>query len=273
MKKHLFCISVLVLKKLIALMALPLLCMAFVCQSAFAGLPFAFWTSPATNSGPPQFSPVPGYFAWWNCDSNTTSGAGASVVAWQDLAGGLVLTPEVAGPTNNFNQNGHSTFTYSDGGPGTGNCLTNWTVSPFSTAGASGGYEITMVVRTGSDIGNGNPFCLIADNATARGIFLSDSQWELSWNGTTFGGSPTSSTLYVITALFQASGNSTLWVNGSVVLTQTGESGSETGISLGGFGTEYPWSGQIGDVIIYTTPPTDANRQTNEAGLRTKFGF
>jgi hypothetical protein len=270
MKNVYLSVSLLALKKLIALLALPLLCMAFVCPCAF-GQPFGFWKAATTNASP-QFAPVAGYAYWFNADSNVTTVSG-QITAWQDLASGLVLTPIATGPTNNFTQNGHAMFSYFDGGSGLGNALTNYTVSPFSTAGASAGYEITMVVRTGSDIGNGNPFCLIADNATARGIFISGGQWELSWNGTTFGSSPTSSTLYVVTALFEASGNSTLWVNGSVVLTQSGQSGSETGISLGGFGTEYPWSGQIGEVIIYTTPPTDAQRQTNEAGLRSKFAF
>lgn len=225
-------------------------------------VPFAFWKTTTVSQSAPVGNPT--YFFDAGAGFTTTLGV---VTSWTDQQSGLVLMPQFTGPSSGFLLDGNPLLSFSDSG--FGNCLTNYSVPENAP------FLVQVVVQTGSDVLNGSPFCIFGDSGTARGIFISANQWELSWNSFTTAGSPAAGTPYVISALFGGDGqNSTLWVNGSVVLTQTGQTiGSITGFNLGGFGSAYPWSGYIGDFIYFATPPSDAQRQANEAWLRGKYGF
>jgi hypothetical protein len=223
-------------------------------------VPFAFWESGAVLGT----NPVSGYAFWWNPDAGVTQ-SGSAVTTWTDRsASALVLTAGGAGPSTST-VNGHVVLEFSDAG--LGNYLAN-TAQTLSSP-----WELVAVVKTGSDVLNGNPFCIEADAGTARGVLVSSSDWELSWNGTSFGAQPAAATWYVVDCVFLATGESTLSTNGTAAVTQSGAFNTVTGIEVGGFGTTYPWSGAIGDIIIYTPPLNSTQQARNLTTLRNKYGF
>jgi len=228
-------------------------------SNCFAQVPFAFWQTPSAQST----NAVPGFQYHWTGDAGLSISAG-QVNSWTDSAAGLVLTNIGTGPGTST-QNGHTVLQFSDSG--LGNALQN------TGQTLSSDWEFVAVAKTGADIANGNPFCIEGDSGTARGVFISEDSWEVSWNLTAFGGTPAASTWYVVDAVFLATGTTTLSINGTAVATQSGLIYTQTGIEIGGFGIEYPWSGAIAEVLIYTTPLNSAQQAQNVSNLRAKYGI
>ncbi len=257
--------------------------------SASTGLPtpHAWVLSQMTSNQMNSFSPVPGYFAWWNPDSlGTWNGSpsnvqDAPISAWVDNSSArmtAIQTSSAAQPTLLLQgQNGHNALYFN------GTNFLRWT----SSAALTGPIEIFMVEQEYNPAGHAAEIFLTSDNSpnnrpcqlldghqTYYGTFIARVIGGQLISSDLSDGQLASTNWYVVTALFDGA-NSQVWTNGVSAIYGTLDTtavleGVDIGANSSGGQNFY---GCVGDIIVYTNVLSGAQQQTIVSGLRAKYGF
>lgn len=214
-----------------------------------------------TSNGSAPFTPVAGYYAWWNPDAGTTIATGVS--SWNDQSG----TPKVASQATTGNQpglvtagqNGHNYLTFNG---------SQWLDATLGTM--SQPITIFVVCSATTPANTQDSIGAMTSTIMQDGI-LSGAAFQYA-GGVVSGGSVT--TGWHVFTFVMNSGSSVVYFDGVSVATGNNGASSWSGYEIGAVDVgQNQWTGNIADIIIYDSVLSTANRQLNESGLGTKYGF
>lgn len=240
--------------------------------------------SQTSNRTPADFNPLAisaSAFAWWDIASGIVFGSGTAVASWADRVGGAVMSQATGSKRPSY------TYSVASGQYiNAFNSASQKTIETPQTAFSSiSAYTVSFVFGASGTVTN--QILMSADNNAATVQILTN-QLNCYVSATSYGAFGFSDSLagHVLTMIFDGSQTGdanrlkiyldgvqkTLSFSGSVPATT---SSGQTAFALGDAVADplVPFNGSIGDVMMFSSALSDANRRNVELYLGRKYGI